>query len=109
MTDAKPAIILAISRAPDANIIETVDRIRAELPAGRISRPRFQLNVAQDRSPTIRASLAEVEQSLAIAIGLVIGGVHLPRSGRATLISGRRAGVAGRLVRRHVSVRVQPQ
>ncbi|HAV2277019.1 TPA: multidrug efflux RND transporter permease subunit MdtC [Serratia marcescens] len=88
MTDAKPAIILAISRAADANIIETVDRIRAELPALQENIPAsIQLNVAQDRSPTIRASLAEVEQSLAIAIGLVILVVFIfLRSGRATLI-----------------------
>ncbi|MGP3131045.1 multidrug efflux RND transporter permease subunit MdtC [Serratia marcescens] len=88
MTDAKPAIILAISRTPDANIIETVDRIRAELPALQENIPAsIQLNVAQDRSPTIRASLAEVEQSLAIAIGLVILVVFIfLRSGRATLI-----------------------
>ncbi|MBH2941323.1 multidrug efflux RND transporter permease subunit MdtC [Serratia marcescens] len=88
MTDAKPAIILAISRAPDANIIETVARIRAELPALQENIPAsIQLNVAQDRSPTIRASLAEVEQSLAIAIGLVILVVFIfLRSGRATLI-----------------------
>ncbi|QUY48131.1 multidrug efflux RND transporter permease subunit MdtC [Serratia plymuthica] len=88
MTNAKPAIILAISRAPDANIIETVDRIRAELPTLQDSIPAsIQLNIAQDRSPTIRASLAEVEQSLAIAIGLVILVVFIfLRSGRATLI-----------------------
>ncbi|HEJ0329987.1 TPA: multidrug efflux RND transporter permease subunit MdtC [Serratia marcescens] len=88
MTDAKPAIILAISRAPDANIIETVDRIRAELPALQENIPAsIKLSVAQDRSPTIRASLAEVEQSLAIAIGLVILVVFIfLRSGRATLI-----------------------
>ncbi|AGO56436.1 multidrug resistance protein MdtC [Serratia plymuthica 4Rx13] len=88
MTNAKPAIILAISRAPDANIIETVDRIRAELPTLQDSIPAsIQLNIAQDRSPTIRASLAEVEQSLVIAIGLVILVVFIfLRSGRATLI-----------------------
>nr|WP_232099979.1 multidrug efflux RND transporter permease subunit MdtC [Serratia ureilytica] len=88
MTDAKPAIVLAISRAPDANIIETVDRIRAELPALQENIPAaISLNVAQDRSPTIRASLAEVEQSLAIAIGLVILVVFIfLRSGHATLI-----------------------
>ncbi|HGM6628047.1 TPA: multidrug efflux RND transporter permease subunit MdtC [Serratia marcescens] len=88
MTDAKPAIILAISRAPDANIIETVDRIRAELPALQENIPAsIKLSVAQDRSPTIRASLAEMEQSLAIAIGLVILVVFIfLRSGRATLI-----------------------
>lgn len=88
MTNAKPAIILTISRAPGANIIETVDRIRAELPALRENIPTsIQLNIAQDRSPTIRASLAEVEQSLMIAIGLVILVVFIfLRSGRATLI-----------------------
>ncbi|MGL5389499.1 MAG: multidrug efflux RND transporter permease subunit MdtC [Serratia sp. (in: enterobacteria)] len=88
MTNAKPAIILAISRAPDANIIETVDRIRAELPALQENIPAsIELSIAQDRSPTIRASLAEVEQSLVIAIGLVILVVFIfLRSGRATLI-----------------------
>lgn len=88
MTNAKPAIILTVSRAPDANIIETVDRIRAALPALRENIPAsIELNIAQDRSPTIRASLAEVEQSLMIAIGLVILVVFIfLRSGRATLI-----------------------
>lgn len=88
MTNAKPAIILTVSRAPDANIIETVDRIRAELPNLQANIPAsIQLNIAQDRSPTIRASLAEVEQSLVIAIGLVILVVFIfLRSGRATLI-----------------------
>ncbi|TQI81669.1 multidrug efflux pump [Serratia fonticola] len=88
MTNAKPAIILTVSRAPDANIIETVDRIRAELPALRENIPAsIELNIAQDRSPTIRASLAEVEQSLVIAIALVILVVFIfLRSGRATLI-----------------------
>ncbi|MFC0225153.1 multidrug efflux RND transporter permease subunit MdtC [Serratia aquatilis] len=88
MTNAKPAIVLTISRAPDANIIETVDRIRAELPTLRENIPAsIELNIAQDRSPTIRASLAEVEQSLMIAIGLVILVVFIfLRSGRATLI-----------------------
>jgi multidrug efflux pump len=88
MTNAKPAIILTVSRSPGANIIETVDRIRAELPALRENIPTsIQLNIAQDRSPTIRASLAEVERSLMIAIGLVILVVFIfLRSGRATLI-----------------------
>ncbi|WON75824.1 multidrug efflux RND transporter permease subunit MdtC [Serratia sp. UGAL515B_01] len=88
MTNAKPAIVLTISRAPAANIIATVDRIRAELPTLRENIPAsIELNIAQDRSPTIRASLAEVEQSLMIAIGLVILVVFIfLRSGRATLI-----------------------
>lgn len=88
MSDGKPAILLVISREPGANIIATVDRIRAELPALRASIPAsIQLNIAQDRSPTIRASLDEVEQSLVIAVALVILVVFLfLRSGRATLI-----------------------
>ncbi|MCW6539956.1 multidrug efflux RND transporter permease subunit MdtC [Yersinia ruckeri] len=88
MSDGKPAILLVVSREPGANIIATVNRIRAELPALRASIPAaVQLNIAQDRSPTIRASLDEVEQSLIIAITLVILVVFLfLRSGRATLI-----------------------
>ncbi|MCH5052186.1 multidrug efflux RND transporter permease subunit MdtC [Pectobacterium aquaticum] len=88
MANAKPAILVMIRRAPDANIITTVDNIRAEMPELRASLPaEIQLDVAQDRSPTIRASLAEVEQSLIIAVALVILVVFLfLRSGRATAI-----------------------
>ncbi|MBN3138254.1 multidrug efflux RND transporter permease subunit MdtC [Pectobacterium punjabense] len=88
MANAKPAILVMIRRAPDANIITTVDNIRAAMPELRASLPaEIQLDVAQDRSPTIRASLAEVEQSLLIAVALVILVVFLfLRSGRATAI-----------------------
>ncbi|HDL6608205.1 multidrug efflux RND transporter permease subunit MdtC [Yersinia sp. 22-579] len=88
MSDGKPAVLLVISREPGANIIATVDRIRAELPALRASIPAsIELNIAQDRSPTIRDSLEEVERSLVIAVALVILVVFLfLRSGRATLI-----------------------
>ncbi|MGV3345093.1 multidrug efflux RND transporter permease subunit MdtC [Enterobacteriaceae bacterium LUAb1] len=88
MANAKPAILLIVRKTPEANIIATVDRIRAEIPQLRNLIPRaVQLDVAQDRSPTIRASLKEVEQSLIIAIALVILVVFLfLRSGRATLI-----------------------
>ncbi|MFE8147517.1 multidrug efflux RND transporter permease subunit MdtC [Brenneria goodwinii] len=88
MTNAQPAILLIIRRAPDANIITTVDSIRAALPELHSSLPAgIELNIAQDRSPTIRASLHEVEQSLVIAVALVILVVFLfLRSGRATLI-----------------------
>ncbi len=84
----RPAILLVIRRSADANIIATIDRIRAELPALRESMPAsIDMQVAQDRSPTIRASLEEVETSLTIAVGLVILVVFLfLRSGRATLI-----------------------
>ncbi len=88
MTNAKPAILLMVRKSADANIIETVDRIRAQLPMLRDTIPAsIDLQVAQDRSPTIRASLAEVEQTLVISIALVILVVFLfLRSGRATLI-----------------------
>ncbi|MBD0848385.1 multidrug efflux RND transporter permease subunit MdtC [Pectobacterium versatile] len=88
MANSKPAILVMIRRAPDANIITTVDNIRAAMPELRASLPaEIQLDVAQDRSPTIRASLAEVEQSLIIAVALVILVVFLfLRSARATAI-----------------------
>ncbi len=88
MADAKPAILITIQRSPDANIISTVKNIRDSLPALRASIPAgIDMAVAQDRSPTIRASLAEVEQSLVIAVALVVLVVLLfLRSWRATLI-----------------------
>ena len=88
MTNAKPAVLLVIRKTADANVIQTVDRIRAGLPALREMIPTaISLAIAQDRSPTIRASLEEVEQSLVIAVALVILVVFLfLRSGRATLI-----------------------
>ena len=88
MTNAKPAVLLVIRKTAEANVIQTVDRIRAELPElHEIIPAAINLAVAQDRSPTIRASLEEVEQSLVIAVGLVILVVFLfLRSGRATLI-----------------------
>lgn len=88
MSNAKPAILLLIRKLPEANIIDTVDRIRAEVPElSNIIPASIHLDIAQDRSPTIRASLAEVEQSLAISVGLVILVVFaFLRSGRATLI-----------------------
>ncbi|EOI3505238.1 multidrug efflux RND transporter permease subunit MdtC [Cronobacter dublinensis] len=88
MTNAKPAILLMIRKLPEANIIDTVDRIRGSLPELRETIPAaIDMQIAQDRSPTIRASLKEVEQSLAISVALVILVVFLfLRSGRATLI-----------------------
>ena len=88
MAGGKPAILLMIRKTPEANIIDTVDRIRAEVPELRKIIPAsIQLDVAQDRSPTIRASLNEVEQSLVISVILVILVVFaFLRSARATLI-----------------------
>ncbi|HFF0297115.1 TPA: multidrug efflux RND transporter permease subunit MdtC [Raoultella ornithinolytica] len=88
MTNAKPAILLMIRKLPEANIIQTVDSIRARLPDLQKTIPAaIDLQIAQDRSPTIRASLEEVEQTLVISVALVILVVFLfLRSGRATLI-----------------------
>ncbi|WP_025903410.1 multidrug efflux RND transporter permease subunit MdtC [Tatumella sp. UCD-D_suzukii] len=88
LSDGKPAILMMIRKTADANVISTVDRIRERLPVLRQEIPAaIQLSIAQDRSPTIRASLNEVEQSLIIAIALVILVVFLfLGSARATLI-----------------------
>ena len=88
MANAKPAILLLIRKLPEANIIDTVDRIRGQVTElNNIIPASIHLDVAQDRSPTIRASLREVEQSLVISVGLVILVVFaFLRSGRATLI-----------------------
>lgn len=88
MSDGKPAILLIITRSQDANIIGTVDRIKARVPELQSMLDKgVSLNLAQDRSPTIRASLQEVEQSMIIAVLLVILVVFLfLRSAHATLI-----------------------
>jgi multidrug efflux pump len=67
------AVLLVVSRQPQANIIDTVDGITAQLPALRAFLPGgVSLDVASDRSPTIRATLQEAQQTLLIAVGLVI-------------------------------------
>jgi len=71
--NAKPGVIIAIFRQPGANMIETVDRILAILPFLRASiSPSLHLNVAVDRTTTIRASVHDVEVALMISIVLVI-------------------------------------
>jgi multidrug efflux pump len=71
--NTQPAVLLIISRQPNANIIETVDAITAQLPALRAFLPGdVELHVASDRSPAIRATLHEAERSLLIAVVLVI-------------------------------------
>ncbi len=68
-----PAVLLIISRQPDANIIETVDAITEQMPALRAFLPGgVELHVASDRSPAIRSTLHEAERSLLIAVALVI-------------------------------------
>jgi multidrug efflux pump len=71
--DGKPSVLLILFRQPGANIIEVVDRVREVLPQLRASIPSaIDMRVVQDRTPTIRASLHEVERALAIAFGLVV-------------------------------------
>ena len=86
--NGKPSIPLIISRQPGANIIETVDRIKASLPSIKASIPSaINLDVVLDRTTTIRASVREIERTLLIAIALVLLIVFVfLRSPRTTLI-----------------------
>ncbi|MCL7463147.1 efflux RND transporter permease subunit [Pseudomonas sp. NW5] len=69
----REAILLVINRQAGANIIETIAQIRAELPAlAAVLHASVELEVAMDRSPTIRATLEEAQRSLLIAVVLVI-------------------------------------
>lgn len=73
LANGKPGVLIILNRSPNANIIATVDRVKALMPSLRASiSPAIDLSLAVDRSTTIRASLWEVGQTLMIAIGLVI-------------------------------------
>ena len=86
--NGKPAIVVIIYRQPGANIIQTVERIGAQLPSLRASIPQgIDITTVLDRTTTIRASVKDVERTLIISILLVIVVVFLfLRSARATLI-----------------------
>ncbi|MDH0301777.1 MULTISPECIES: efflux RND transporter permease subunit [unclassified Pseudomonas] len=72
------AVLLVVNRQTNANIIETVEQIKAELPALQSLLPAsVKLNVAMDRSPVIKATLKEAEHTLLIAVVLVILVVYL--------------------------------
>lgn len=88
VANGKPAILLIVFRSPGANIIETVDRVKAMMPQLRSWLPESaDLTVRMDRSLTIRASLHEVEKSLMLAMGLVVLVTFLfLRNARATSI-----------------------
>ncbi len=88
MANGKPAVLVIIYRQPGANIIETVDRVRALLPQLEASIPgSMNLSVVMDRTPVIRASLHDVERTLLISVVLVILVVFIfLRSARATLV-----------------------
>jgi len=86
--NGKTSVLLIVFRQPGANIIDTVDRIRATLPALKASIPSaIDTEIVIDRTQTIRASVHDVERTLIISIALVILVVFLfLRSVRATLI-----------------------
>jgi multidrug efflux pump len=88
MSAGEPSVLVIISRQPGANILQTVQHVRDLLPQMQASMPAaITVTVANDRTPTIRASLLSVEETLMISIGLVIMVVFLfLRNGRATLI-----------------------
>ena len=86
--DTAPAIILNIQRQPGANVIETVDRIHKLLPMLRTTLPdALDLQVMNDRTVTIRASVRDVQFELMLAIALVVMVIFVfLRSASATLI-----------------------
>ncbi len=88
LKNGKPSVLLILKKQPAANVIETVDEVKALLPELRAAIPNtIDLSVVVDRSLTIRASINEVEHSLLIAIVLVVLVVLLfLRDLRSTLI-----------------------
>jgi hydrophobe/amphiphile efflux-1 (HAE1) family protein len=74
----RPAVLLIVFKQPDANVIETVDRIRAVLPqTEKWLPPSVKVDVLSDRTVTIRASVDEVQFSLLLSIALVVMVVFL--------------------------------
>ncbi len=72
VANGKPAVLLPIFREPGSNILETVDLVKSLMPELRASiPPSVDLEVVQDRSTTIRASVHDVERTLCISIVLV--------------------------------------
>jgi multidrug efflux pump len=88
LANGKPAVLVILFRQPGANIIDTVDSVKAAIPQLMAAMPRdVDLLIANDRTTTIRASLHDTEITLLIAVALVTLVVFLfLRNGRATLI-----------------------
>jgi multidrug efflux pump len=88
LANGKPAVLLILSRQPGANIISTVDLVKALLPQLKASiSPAIDVELAVDRSTTIRTSLRDVERTLILAVLLVIVVVFaFLRNLRATLV-----------------------
>jgi hydrophobe/amphiphile efflux-1 (HAE1) family protein len=69
----KRAVILAIQRQPGANVIDTVNRIKAMMPVLQASiPPAVKVNIISDRTETIRASVSDVEFTLMLTVALVV-------------------------------------
>jgi multidrug efflux pump len=85
---ARPSVLVVIFRQPDANVIETVDRVTALMPYLQSSiSPAIHLTVAMDRTVTVRASVKDIETTLILSIFLVILVVFaFLRTARATII-----------------------
>ncbi|MFZ2104242.1 MAG: efflux RND transporter permease subunit [Roseiarcus sp.] len=88
LADGKHAVVVIVFRQPGANIITTVDSVKAAIPQLKAAMPAgIDIGVAIDRSTTIRTSLAETQRTLLIAVLLVVGVVYVfLRNGRAALI-----------------------
>jgi hydrophobe/amphiphile efflux-1 (HAE1) family protein len=73
LTGDKPAVILLVFKQPGANVIDTVDQINAGMPSiAAVIPPGMQLDTLVDRTQTIRASVQDVEFTLALSICLVV-------------------------------------
>src|SRR5664279_816882 len=85
----EPAVVVDVQRQPGANVIDTVTRVRAELPRLRRSIPAgATLTIVNDRTTTIRASIHDVQFTLMLSIGLVVLVVLIfLRTIRATVIA----------------------
>ena len=88
LANGKPGVLVIVFRQPGANIIGTVDRVRAELPLLKSSiSPAIDLSVVLDRTTTVRASVHDIETTLVISVILVILVVFaFLRTFRATVI-----------------------
>ncbi|MDR3005457.1 MAG: multidrug efflux RND transporter permease subunit, partial [Acidovorax sp.] len=88
VANGKPSVLLQVFKQPDANILEAVERVRALLPQLQASIPAaIDMTIVSDRTPTLRASVEEVERSLVISVALVILVVFLfLRNARSALI-----------------------
>jgi multidrug efflux pump len=88
LANGKPAVLIIVFRQPGANIIETVDRVRALMPFLQSSiSPAIHLTIAMDRTVTVRASVKDIETTLIISVFLVILVVFaFLRTVRATII-----------------------